>query len=166
MIEKLIGVLLGYWLGKYVTAAEDWLSHASPTGPTIGPDPVNYVPRRGRGPTIPQGGTPSNMPPGAIPVISPSAASHPTVMPLNLPPFPGPGWTFSKTNDAIVQRAWALLPTLALGAYKLETSPTDPQKWLAYRKEKHAQGKTGVTVYTPRSSAPAQQPYPVTRVNT
>lgn len=156
MIEKLLGLLAGYVLCK----GSDYLAQFMPQWLTPGSSGGGLPPAASAPPTssIPSGATPVTVPPGAIPVIAPSAAPFPEQRPAGLPPFPGPGWTFAKTTNGVVQRAWALLPVLAMGQYKFEPSPDEPSKWLAYRKEPHAQGKTGVTVYTPKAATMAPPP--------
>jgi hypothetical protein len=153
MIEKFLGIMLGYWAAKFLDGL---------FGPSTGPAPAGLVPNPLAAPsptTIKDGQRPAQIPSGAIPVVSPGAIPAPEVMPLNLPPFPS-GWTYSKTTPAVVQRAWQLLPLLAMGQVKYETAPDAPTHWLAYRKEPHAQGKTGVTVYTPRYAPPPAPPGP------
>lgn len=164
MIEKLLGMLVGYVLCRSSDVLAQFLpTWLTPTQlpPSGGSQPVSYIPKGAAKVSIPSGATPLTVPPGAIPVVAPSAAAFPERLPGGLPPFPGPGWTFAKATPAVVQRAWALLPLLAMGQYKVEPAPDDPNKWLAYRKEPHAQGKTGVTVYTPRAAVvPSPSPSP------
>ncbi len=136
MIEKFLGMMFGYWAAKFLD------SMFGAGVPMVGPPAGAAVVKEGERPaTVPAGAIPS-VSPGAIPVKYEAA-------PNGLPPFPS-GWAFKKPTDAIVQRAWGLLPLLSMGQVKYETAPGDPNLWLAYRKEPHAGGKTGVTVYTPK----------------
>ena len=78
-----------------------------------------------------------------------SAAGYPTVAPsVNLKPLPGTGWVpYSPPPAAVVARAWALLPSLAMGDVVVEADPSGAANQVAYRKELHADNKQGVTAY-------------------
>jgi hypothetical protein len=81
--------------------------------------------------------------------------------PAGLPLFSSAAWRAlpaKRVTSAIVERAWALLPTLREGQGRLELAPGGAG-WLYYRREPHAGGKSGVTVYEPRpAAAPAAAP--------
>lgn len=68
--------------------------------------------------------------------------------PVKLDPIPPNYRPISPVTQWAVQRAWELLPKLRMGEVKLEREQGGART-LAFRKEPHAGGKTGVTVYGP-----------------
>lgn len=75
-----------------------------------------------------------------------------------LTPVP-PGYIpYSPTPAAVVSRARALLRVMLLGQLRLEPDPVGNYGTIAYRKEPHAAGKTGITVYRPTKRSPVLEP--------
>lgn len=99
----------------------------------------------------PGGKAPAETPPAALPettVLTSTQAPWPGSQPAGLPPWPS-GWkAASPVTPAMVSRAWALMPTLALGQRKVEQGPGG--SWQTYFKTKLGNGKTAVTVHVPR----------------
>ena len=77
-----------------------------------------------------------------------TAKTSPPSKSTALQPLPGDGWKpYNPPPRAVVSRALALLPRLNMGQWLTEPDPTDDTKEVAYRKEPHPAGKTGVTAY-------------------
>lgn len=127
MIDQLIGALVGYFVCKLLGGGGGLLSNILPV--------------------VTKGTKPAGIPSDTKPILTHTTAPFPVSRPTGLPPFPS-GWKPATVTPSIVQRAWALLPVMALNSTKLEAGPGG--SWLTYYKHRMASGKTGVSVYEPK----------------
>ena len=105
-------------------------------------------PMPGPVPPIPGGGD------GPSPVIAPA---WPSTVPPDLPPFPGDGWEAdTPVSQAVIQRAWALLPTLWAQGEGAHTVEMTAGHWVTYKAQWMEGGKKGVTAWRVKASAMPQ----------
>ena len=125
MLDKLIGVLVGYAICKLLGGTGDFLSS------------IFHVSHR------------TSSTPAPSPALTTTAVSFPVKEPGGLPPWPT-GWKVypSPLPSSVIQRAVALLPMMKLGERKVEQGPDG---WVSYYKSKQGT-KTGVTAWVPREA--------------
>lgn len=142
-ILVLLWGLLDRWCGKRSGRYEPSGGASSPSSPSS--------------PVVPS--TPGLTAPPFVPVPQSSAPPWPTLVPADLPKFPGAGWEFDEPPPKSVQlRAGQLLPALwklGKGAYKTEKTAG---RWITYQAQRVASGKKGVVAYRPKEAPKAKPP--------
>jgi len=145
MIDTILGALVGWVVCKLLGSFQPGEAWAGLFHAAVDTKPVTVKDKEASKPGL---------------MLTSTAATFPSVQPAGLPPWPS-GWRSAKTaTPAMVDRAWALLPVLKTGERKVEQG--EGGAWLSYYKSKNAStGKTGVTVFVPRTTAPAVVPVTV-----
>ena len=130
MLDKLIGVLVGYAICKLLGGTGDFLSS------------IFHVSHK------------SSSSPAPSPALTTTAVNFPVNEPGGLPPWPT-GWKpMSPVSSSVIQRAVALLPVMQLNERKVEQGPDG---WVSYYKSKQGK-KTGVTAWVPRQAVSTTAP--------
>lgn len=101
------------------------------------------------------GPVPPIPPPGDVTPVGPVAPPWPGTLPPDLPSFPGPGWEYDEpVSSPVVQRAWALLPTLwKAGTPGQHMTEMTAGHWVTYLGEWMAGHKKGVTAWRVKAGA-------------
>jgi len=147
MIEAIANIALGYLACKVLSALTDgpgkWFGITWKPPGAPGASPYSIVP------AVVDTGKPEAKTPA---VLTSTTTAWPEEAPAGLPPFPS-GWQSARTTPAIVDRAWSVVrdPSVALKSRKLEHWPDG--RWLSFYKHRTPAGKTGVTVYEPKTTA-------------